>query len=172
LQSEIGKHFSGKLYQIGTKLAPFYSAEMKLDQKRYYSFLWKNGKYTWSDVQKLAITHREYNLICENVCEQSFLKSVGRFGLFGRFLPVLGRGVKLKEARDQDRSFSCILSAKGFYSCLLSSIFMRRCFDSLVCHQKCSVRFSGSLDIGSAGLVSLFLVQDIPEWVWFQLLLC
>lgn len=46
------------------------------------SFLWKNRKYTWSDVQRLAITHSKYYLICENVHELSFLKTFWCCGLF------------------------------------------------------------------------------------------
>lgn len=52
------------------------------------SFLWKNRKYTWSDIQRLAITHPKY-LICENMHELSFLKAFWCCGLFNKFYQIL-----------------------------------------------------------------------------------
>lgn len=73
------------------KVASFNSAEMKEDRWRNDNFLWKNRKYTWSDVQRLAVTQLKYYLIRENVHELSFLKSFRCLGLFKKFYQILGQ---------------------------------------------------------------------------------
>lgn len=53
-------------------------------------FLWRNRKCTWSEVQKLAITHPKY-LTCENMCELSFLKTFWCCRLFLKNYQILGQ---------------------------------------------------------------------------------
>lgn len=64
---------------------------MKEYQWRNYSFLGKNRKCTWSVVQRLAITHPKYYVICENVHELSFLKNFRWCGIFKKIYQILGQ---------------------------------------------------------------------------------
>lgn len=95
------------------------------------SFLWKNRKYTWSDVQRLAITHSKYYLICENVHELSFLKTFWCCGLFKKIYQ--NSGWRWSWEGDMIEKDPAACASKGFFSCLFPSISMARCLNSLVC---------------------------------------
>lgn len=123
------------------------------------SFLWKNRKYTWSDVQRLAITHSKYYLICENVHELSFLKTFWCCGLFKKNYQNSGW-------RWSGEGHMIEIDPATFLLPVAFHLHGQMFEQPGLCQQTHSW---AHWTLGSAGMTPPLLVQSIAEWFWFQL---